>query len=200
MLYCRDGEHEVKVRFNPAPGERFCPKHRCSLSKLPKSGLGGQTPREGLPGEKAARSRFRSVVTSRPCFFLDTDDFGERRRPDHICTYPLDAHHIIPKGWIKRELSSLPADELVELAWNPLIGAPLCRGAHEAVERGVADIYRDELNPDLIAYCERFDAAHPDQRSLIEQLVSRCPKRDLQPPRKDNHEAALAASEKELTR
>lgn len=162
MLYCPDGEHEIKVRFNPVPGERWCPEHGCALSKLPKSGLSDQqTAREGLPGEKAARSRFRQVVTARPCFFLDIDDFGERRRPDHVCTYPLDAHHIIPKGWIKRELSMLPADELVELAWNPLIGAPLCRGAHEAVERGVADIYWHELNPDL--------------RSLVEQLVSRCP-------------------------
>jgi hypothetical protein len=180
QLYCRDGKHEVKVRFNPVPGERFCPEHGCALSKPPKSGLSNKpTAREGLPGERVARSRFRQTVTSRPCFFLDVDDFGERRRPDHVCTYPLDAHHIIPKGWIKQELSMLPAEELVELAWNPLIGAPLCRGAHEAVERGVADIYWDELNPDLVAYCEQFDAAHPDLRSLVEQLVSRCPKRKV---------------------
>jgi len=191
-LFCRDGEHEVKVRFNPVPGERFCPEHGCALSRPPKSGLSNkQTSREGLLGEARARSRFRQVVTAKPCFFLDRDEFGERRRPDHSCTYPLDAHHIIPKGWIKRELSMLPAAELVELAWNPLIGAPLCRGAHEAVERGVADIYRDELNPDLFAYCEQFDADHPDLRSLVEQLVSRCPARDLQQPPKQNPKAAI---------
>ena len=176
-LFCRDGEHEVPVRFNPVPGERFCPEHGCSLVPLPKSSPSRKPQREGLPGEKAAKARFRLVVTKKPCFFLDTDEFGERRRPDHVCTYPLDAHHILPKGVLRQELN-LPPKELVEVMWNPLIGAPLCRGAHEAVERGLADIYHDELNPALIAYCEGFDAAHPEQRSLVEQLVSRCPERE----------------------
>lgn len=176
-LLCPDGGHEVKVRFNPAPGERFCPEHGCSLIKPPKSSGLNSARREGLPGEAAARSRFAQVVKQRPCFFLDVDEYGERRRPDHVCTYPLDAHHLIAKGWIRRELSSMPDDELVELMWNPLIGAPLCRGAHNQVERGTGFVYRDELNPDLIAYCERFDAQHPEQRSILERLYLDCPVR-----------------------
>jgi hypothetical protein len=176
-LLCPDGKHEVKVRFNPAPGERFCPEHGCSLVKPPKS-MRGQSQREGLPGEKAARGRFRSVVTQRPCFFLDRDEMGERRRPDHSCTYPLDAHHLLPKGWLRRELD-LPPEDLVAVMWNPIIGAPLCRAAHEAVERGVAYIYRDELEPDLVAFCERFDTQNPGQRSLLERLFLECPEREV---------------------
>lgn len=173
-LLCPDGRHEVKVRFNPAPGERFCPEHGCSLVPLPK-GSGGQS-KQGLPGEKAAKSRFRQVVCARPCFFLDSE-FGERRRPDHTCSYPLDAHHLIPKGWLKRNLS-IPPEELVEIMWNPIIGAPLCRKAHDAVERRTAYIYRHELNPDLIAFCERFDSEHPDQPSLLALLYNECPERE----------------------
>lgn len=174
-LFCPDGGHEVKVRFNPVPGERFCPEHGCSLVKPPKS-MRSQGQREGLPGEKAAKVRFRQVVCANPCFFLDCDEAGERRRPDHHCSYPLDAHHLIPKSWIKRELT-LPPEEIVEIAWNPLIGAPLCRGAHNQVEQGTAYIFRDELEPDLIAFCERFDAEHSDQRSLLERLYLESPER-----------------------
>lgn len=175
QFHCpQDGGHEVKVRFDPAPGERFCPEHGCPLHPL--SGMGGQPQREGLPGEKAAKANFRRIVTRRPCFFLDRDEFGDRRRPGHTCTYPLDAHHLLPRSWLKRELN-LPPEELVAVMWDPLIGVPLCRAAHAAVERGVADIYREELNPDLIAWCEEFDAEHPDERSLVEQLISRHPPR-----------------------
>lgn len=174
-LLCRDGEHEVKVRFNPAPGERFCPEHGCQLVRLPKAQR--SSPKENLPGEKAARANFSRVVKANPCFFLDTDDFGNRRRPDHVCTYPLDAHHILPKGVLKRELS-LPPEEMVELIWNPLIGAPLCRAAHHLVEVGSDHIYWDELNPELIAFCERFDATHAGERSLLHRLQLESPERE----------------------
>lgn len=188
-LFCREGDHLVKVRTNPVPGERFCPDHGCELVRPPRE-LRSKS-KAGLPGEQAARRRFRQVVCAHPCFFLDYTEAGDRRRPDHKCTYPLDAHHLIPKGWIKRELS-LPPDELLALMFNPIIGAPLCRGAHEAVERGADFIYRDELAPDLIAFCERFDAQHPDERSLLERLHLDSPVREpargsLPPPMEQKH-------------
>ena len=57
QLWCPDGEHEVKVRFNGPAGERFCPEHGCGLRKLPKS----RQPKhkQGLPGAKAAEAHFR---------------------------------------------------------------------------------------------------------------------------------------------
>lgn len=36
MKWCPDGEHEVKVAFQPTAGERNCPKHGCALLPLPK--------------------------------------------------------------------------------------------------------------------------------------------------------------------
>lgn len=177
-MWCRDGAgHEVKVRFNPAPGERVCPAHGTPLGRLPKNVAGNK--RAGLPGEATAHARFRQEVLGRPCFFLDTDESGRRRRPGHICEYPLDPHHIVAKSWLKRELIGLPLDELVALLYAPIIGAPLCRAAHTAVTAGTAHIYRDELEPDLVAFCERFDVQHPDQRSLLERLYLECPERKV---------------------
>lgn len=176
QMYCEEGRHEVKVRSNAAPGERVCPDHGCELRPIRK-----QSNRDELPGEKMALARFKFVVCERRCFFLDVDEAGDRRRPDHTCRYPLDPHHLIPVQWMKRELS-LPPEELVALISNPLLGAPLCRKAHDAVEYSPDEhIYRDELNPDLVAFCERFDVEHPGQRSLLEQLYLRCPVREEQP-------------------
>lgn len=161
------------MKFNPSRGERTCPEHGCDLRPIRK-----QSNRNELPGEAMARARFNFVVCERPCFFLDVDEAGERRRPDHVCRYPLDAHHLLRVEWMKRELS-LPPEELVRLAFNPLIGAPLCRAAHDAVEYQPDEhIYRDELNPELVEFCERFDNEHPEQRSLLEQLYLRCPERE----------------------
>jgi hypothetical protein len=179
QLWCPQGKHEVKFRSTGPAGERWCPEHGCELGKLPAS----RQPKhkQGLPGEKAAKARFRQVVCSHPCFFLDIEESGERRRPGHTCRYPLDAHHIIPQSWIKQTYRGhLPDAELVALMHNPILGAPLCRKAHDAVEYSPSEyIYRDELEPDLIAFCERFDVEHPGLSSLLGRLYVECPERPV---------------------
>jgi hypothetical protein len=175
-LWCPVAEHAVGVKSSAPAGERFCPEHGCELVRPPKEHR-KPSGRQGLPGEQGARTRFRQLVCARPCFFLQTDERGEQRRPGHTCRYPLDAHHVLSKGWLKRELD-LPPSELVALMYDPIIGDPLCRKAHDAVEYSPDEyIYRDELNPDLILFCERFDAEHPEQRSLLARLYVECPER-----------------------
>jgi hypothetical protein len=175
QMYCPEGKHEVPVRsMNQVRGERFCPEHGCEMRQVRK-----QRGAPALPSEKAASAHFCRVVCSKPCFFLDRTEFGERRRPGHTCRFPLDPHHLIPQDFLKRELD-LPPDELVAVMYEPIIGAPLCRKAHDAVEYQPDEhIYRDELNPDLILFCERFDAQHPGQRSLLERLYLECPEREV---------------------
>ncbi len=177
--YCaHDGGHPVQVRSNPPAGERICPDHGAPLSPdnpaAPKktTGLRRSGSRESA-AEKRARQRFYRVVCADPCFFSTIMPSGEKRRPGHRCRYPLDPHHLISKSWIKRELGELPETELLDLIWNPILGVCLCRGAHDAVEYGVGEldiIFRDEIAPALLVFCERFDAEHPDQRSLLAQL------------------------------
>lgn len=167
---CPEG-HTVSLRGNAPRGERFCPEHGLELRPAP------QKKKQGLPGEQAAKARFRQVVTQERCFFADRDEMGDPRRPGHCCAYPLEAHHLIPKSWIKQAYSGLPPDELVALMWNPIIGAPLCRSAHHLITVHSDYIYRDELRLELIEFCEHFDAQHPNERSLLQRLYSESPER-----------------------
>lgn len=172
MLKCPQG-HEVKVRsFNRRAGELICPEHREPLI-LPQART---TPRRSH-AETEAKKHFDSVVCAKPCFFSDQLPDGTPRREGHVCRYPLDAHHLIPKSWIENYID-LPEDELIRLKWHPIIGAPLCRTAHDAVEYSPLEcIYRDELSPALIAFCEEWDHQHPELRSLLGKLYERCPER-----------------------
>jgi hypothetical protein len=143
QLYCPEG-HEVKVRFQPTAGERFCPEHGCPLRSPQRQRSGGKSE---SGAERRARMAFNRAVCEWPCFF-------QRHREGHHCSFPLDAHHLVPKEWIKRELD-LPEDELIAVMYNPLIGAPLCRGAHQSVEARTQFIYFNELSPECIEFCER---------------------------------------------
>jgi len=147
FLYCPEGKHEVKVAFQPKPGERYCPDHGCHLQPLPKkpsANLGG---RRESGAETRARQRFNRAVCRRPCFF-------QRHREGHRCAFPLDPHHLVPKEWMRRELD-LPEDELIAVMYDPVIGAPLCRAAHQAVEARTDFIYWDELELEAVEFCER---------------------------------------------
>lgn len=182
-LYCpEEGGHEVKVRFQPSQGERFCPDHRClllPLSVAKRSKAMGRVGRRESSTEERARKHFNAVVTARRCYFSDTTFAGEPRRPGHKCRYPLDSHHLIPKEWMRRELD-LPEDELIAVMFNPLVGAPLCRAAHDAVECRTDFIYLEEIDDDLIDLCERFDRQHPGCRSLLARLEIESPKQEEQ--------------------
>lgn len=172
-LKCPEG-HEVKVRsMSRRAGELICPTHRKPLV-LPSSKTLGK---RRSAAEQRAAARFESEVCSEPCFFSDKLPDGSPRREDHVCGYPLDPHHLIPKSWIELYID-LPEDELLALKYNPIIGAPLCRVAHDAVEYSPSEcIYRDELAPRLILFCEEWDHSHNDQRSLLGKLYEKCPER-----------------------
>jgi hypothetical protein len=172
MLWCREGEHEVKVAFQARGGERWCPTHPTSyLQPLPKkstSTLG----RDKSAAEIKARQHFNREVTGERCFYSEQID-GESRRKGHVCTYPLDAHHLVEKQWIRREFGDLPEDELLAILYNPAIGSPLCRGGHENVKR--LRIHWHEVSDECKLFCQwvddRYGANHP---SMYERLRREC--------------------------
>jgi hypothetical protein len=176
-LWCLEGEHEVKVAFQPSAGERFCPTHGVHLQPLPKkpSGLGAR--RESTE-ETAARQHFNREVTAERCFYSE-EIGGEKRRPGHECTYPLDAHHIIEKQWIRREFGDLPKDELLAILFVPAIGAPLCRGGHENVKR--LRILWHEVSDACKLFCRWVDDTYGDSHpSMYERLKLECGVKDYQ--------------------
>lgn len=164
-LYCpEDDGHLVKVGFKPSAGERFCPDHGCALrAAAPKRRGSGRSESEA---ERRARMSFNRAVCEWPCFF-------QRHREGHHCTFPLDAHHLIPKQFIRQRLEVPDEAELLAVLYHPLIGAPLCRAAHEAVERGGDRIYWEELSEE----CIRFVAGLPEFMTL--RLEEECPKREV---------------------
>lgn len=163
-LWCREDDgHLVTVRMQPSPGERYCPDHGCPLVPMPKERKPAGVGRRESSAETRARQAFNRAVCEWPCFF-------QRHREGHTCAYPLDAHHLVPKQFLRLRLE-LPEDELLEVLYNPLIGAPLCRSAHNAVEARADFIYRDELSPE----CLRFVASLPS--FVLIRLEEQCPSR-----------------------
>lgn len=171
-LYCPEGEgHTVTVAFKPTAGERWCPTHGTHLQPLPKkpSGLGARRESEA---ETAARQHFNREVTAKRCFYSEEID-GEKRRRGHVCEYPLDAHHIIEKQWIRREFGDLPEDELLEILYATAIGAPLCRAGHENVKK--LRIHWHEVSDECKEFCRDVDRRYGDSHpSMYERLKTEC--------------------------
>lgn len=104
----------------------------------------------------------------------------------HHCGYPKDAHHLIPKDFIRQRFRGITTEEqLLVVLFNPLIGAPLCRKAHDSVEAGSDRIWWEDLSDECLEYVSSL----PD--FMLLRLELECPKRDLQPPPKQNQEAAI---------
>lgn len=173
MKWCPEGEHEVKVAFQPTAGERDCPTHGCALRPLPKK-AGRQLGSDRSSEETKARQRFNQEVRASACFYSEVIEAGgEKRRRGHVCTYPLDAHHLVEKQWIRRELGDLPEDELLEILYNPAIGAPLCRAGHEGVKR--LRIHWHELSDECKLFCQWVDKRYGDSHpSMYERLKREC--------------------------
>jgi hypothetical protein len=172
-LWCTDGEHEVKVAFQPRAGERYCPEHGTYLQPLPKRTSGGLgLGRRESKEEIEARQLFNREVCVNRCFYSEQID-GESRRKGHLCTYPLDAHHLVEKQWIRREFGDLPEDELLAILYAVAIGSPLCRGGHENVKRLL--IQWHEVSDECKLFCqgvdERYGHNHP---SMLERLKREC--------------------------
>jgi hypothetical protein len=145
--------------------------------------LGRTAPRE-TAAERRARQCFAEVVAGkgRFCFFADVTEAGEPRRPDHQCSGCLDPHHLIAKNWIQRHFNDLPEDELLAIKYAPIIGCPLCRKAHEGVPANLKPgdrVFYEELDEDLIAFCERIDRryAKRGRPSMAARLLVECPPR-----------------------
>jgi hypothetical protein len=140
--------------------------------------------RRETAAERRAHRHFTAVVTApdRFCFFRDHTEAGDQRRPGHECDGCLDAHHLIAKSWIQRYFGDLPEDELLAIKYAPIIGCPLCRFAHDALPANLHAgdrVFYEELDEDLIAFCERIDRryAKSGRPSMAARLRLECPPR-----------------------
>ena len=117
--------------------------------------------------EAHARFFFNETVLRRPCFLF------WQKRPGHRCDGPRDAHHLIPKQFIRQRLSYLPEGDLLPILFNPLIGASLCRQGHDEIEGRRTFIYWDELTEE----CLEWVGSQPD--FMLLRLEEMCPKREV---------------------
>jgi hypothetical protein len=176
--------------------DRPKPRRRSTLKR---------TSRKESKAERAARDHFNATVKGRGCWFADSrpceecdgtgwwsDWNGEEGGAGrcglcegdgkHRCDGPLDAHHLVPKQFLRKRFQGvLPEDQFVAILFNPKIGAPLCRKAHDRIESGADRIYWDDLTDECIDHVFSL----PDFVAL--RLEEDCPKRD---PETTGREAA----------
>lgn len=184
MLCPEDGGHEVRV--GAKRGERFCPDHGTEL-RQPRKQITRVPGRKGTASYDRARRYFNNEVCGKRCFFADVDEFGEPRRPDHRCSYPLDGHHLVGKSWLEGNFPDLPEQDFLAIIFNPLIGAPLCRRAHDPVTINADYIYRHELRFEAIEFCESVDdqwgeillPTDSKRQSMLERLRLESPVREV---------------------
>lgn len=167
---CGQG-HEWKTKFQPYPSELRCPEDGCGLPAEPtlkaKAGL-GRAPEPRVLAD--AHSLFSTLVTEWPCFFSEN-------REGHTCWGEVDPHHLVPASWIKSTFRDIPDPEMADILYAPLIGVPLCRKAHQAVEARTEFIYWHELDPELKDFCKRIDEKY-GRRSMYGRLKLESPVRD----------------------
>lgn len=156
-----------------------------------------RTQRRETAAEKKARLHFNKVVKSWPCWFRATrncwrckgsaelDQFGDDGSyvgkvtcpacdgdGRHHCSDRKDAHHLIPKDFIRQRYRGIANEEqLLAVLFSPLIGAPLCRKAHDAIEAGSDRIYWEDLSEECLEYVSCL----PD--FMLLRLERECPKR-----------------------
>lgn len=153
-LYCRCGAKPYRTRrFNVDSDEWTCTecggRRSTTDPAKPRKQLGGSSSSDESRSETEARQRFNEIVCSWPCFF-------KVHRKGHQCAGRKDAHHLVPKDWIRNQhLSDLPEDELLRVLYAPIIGAPLCRAAHVVAEARTDFIFWEELDPECIEFCQR---------------------------------------------
>jgi hypothetical protein len=196
----------------PVSKKRQAEEESGARPKRPRKGL-KQTQRRETAAEKRAREDFNETVKSYPCWFRATRScencggkgtvtgpLGLHELTDgypcpachgdgrHHCRGPKDAHHVLPKRFIRMQFQALlPEKDFVAILFNPAIGAPLCRyGAHESVEKKLDRIYWEDLSEECIEYVGTL----PD--FVLIELERQCPKRpDLDPS--PTNEGSVAA-------
>jgi hypothetical protein len=185
-------------RVPPSKAKPQKQMQRGEQSRKPRKAL-KRTRRRETAAEKKARLNFNRIVKSRKCWFAwhrpcelcegegqVAKNFGidSPGRPEivtcpvcdgdgrHRCTKPKDAHHLVPQRFTRKMFKAvLPEDEFVAILHNPLIGAPLCRKAHDAIEAKNDRIYWQDLSPECIEYVGTL----PD--FVLIELERQCPKR-----------------------
>lgn len=156
-----------------------------------------RTQRRESAAERAAREHFNETVKAWPCWFrlhrycerCEGTGIGKltwraetgttahtcdscRGTHRHVCEGPKDAHHLIPKQFIRQRFEAvLPEPEFVAILFNPKIGAPLCRKAHDRIESGADRIYFEDLSDECLEYVGSL----PD--FMLMRLELKCPKR-----------------------
>lgn len=179
---CRNGHtwkgpSSLSRKFEPA--DLIC--RECGLSadtKLKANGNRRNAVQAAEPPAIAeAHLRFTALVTEWPCFLAD-QVAGKPRRPDHRCWGRKDPHHLVPADTIRRVFGDLPDVELADILYAPILGVPLCRDGHEAVERGVSEhIYWQEVDDEAKEFCRRIDERYPGRESMYSRLQIECPVR-----------------------
>lgn len=180
-----------------------------------QSGL-KRTRRRETAAEKKARLNFNAKVKARKCWFAwhrtcelcdgkgairgqlrgGTEPTVDATCPacegdgKHRCTKPKDAHHLVPQRFTRKMFKAvLPEDQFVAILHNPLIGASLCRKAHDAIEAKQDRIYWEDLTPECIEYVGSL----PD--FVLIELERQCPKRPDPTP---TTEESVAAPDSDL--
>lgn len=189
QMYCPECKDNVKVGSNR--GEQFCTEHPDARLSAKRSTSTKAPGRKGTASYDRARRIFNNVVCGERCFFADRDELDNPRRPGHRCpSFRLDAHHLVPQSWIAGNYPDLPEQDFLEIVFNPLIGAPLCRSAHDRVTLNSDYIYFDELRVEAIEFCEAVDQqwenvplpAGGKRQSMLERLRMECPAREVVVP------------------
>lgn len=178
------GRSSLSKKFSPA--ELRCPEPECGLQAEPKlkQGSGFRADNE-TSARREARDAFNAAVLHHGCFYSAyRSPTGKPRRVDHVCTYPIDAHHMVEKQWIEANYADLEEADLLAILFDPRLGAPLCRLGHEGVK--TLRIYWDEVSPEAkeaaVEHDERWlDVPTPSgarRKSLYGELRRVCPVRE----------------------
>jgi hypothetical protein len=118
---------------------------------LKRSGdLSRTTPlKESRTPLKPGSRRETNLVLAREFYTRVTKAPSGLRHPCIICdAIPAgrsQAHHCIPKQWIKRELAFLPVEEQETWVWDHRNGVCMCAADHERQESGARRIPREWL-------------------------------------------------------
>ncbi len=172
---CREGhtwQGKSSLSRGFHPSEMRCPDCGCpSEPKLKQTSGRNAVQATESPAVAEAHTRFSDLVTEWPCW-------AKTNRRGHRCWGPVDPHHLVPASFIRRTFADLPDDELALILYEPVIGAPLCRAFHEAVENRSEVIAWHELDDEVKLFCKRIDEKHPGHQSMYERLKLESPARE----------------------
>lgn len=150
--------------------------------------------------ERDARQEFNRVVLAGACSFRGRRGCEYCNGPyghahgvdicpscggdnDHRCSGRKDSHHLVEQQWLKRNYSDLREDMLLTICFDPRIGVPLCRAAHEAVTARRERIYWHELPEEAREFAADIDQLYlrfplpwgGQRQSLVTRLKLECP-------------------------